>query len=68
MGQAWTKGFPDHPQPQKSFKDYNKRILLISIWYKNHGYIITKKFTPVFLFFAIIILLNLYLLQKPKIK
>ena len=68
QGQAWTKGFPDHPQPQKSFKDYNTGFYWISIWYKNHGYIITKKFTPVFLFFAIIILLNLYFSYKTKNK
>ena len=68
QGQAWTKGFPDHPKPQKSFKDYNKGFYWISIWYKNHGYIIIKKFIPVFLFFAIIILMNLYFSNKSKNK
>lgn len=60
QGQAWTKGYPDQPKPQKSFKDYNKGFYWISIWYKNHGFVILKKFTPVFLFLTLIIILNIF--------
>ncbi len=69
QGQAWTKGYPDHPKPQKSFKDYNKGFYWISIWYNNHGIVILKKFTPVFLFLTIIISLNIFSYHRnPKEK
>ena len=68
QGQAWTKGYPDQPKPQKSFKDYNEGYYWISIWYKNHGFVILKKFAPVFLFFLIVIFLNLYSSRKIKNK
>lgn len=68
QGQAWTKGYPDHPKPQKSFKEYNKGFYWISIWYKNHGYVILKKFTPVLLIFLIIFLINTYSKRKSKIE
>ena len=56
-------------KPQKSFKDYNKGFYWISIWYNNHGIVILKKFTPVFLFLTIIISLNTFFYHRnPKEK
>lgn len=64
QGQAWTKGFPDHPKPQKSFKEYNKGFYWMTIWKKNHGIVIVKKFLPLGFLFLILISLNLFLKKR----
>jgi len=59
QGVAWTKGYPDQPIPQKTFKDYNKGFYWTKIWVKNHGKVILHKFFPFFL----ILLLTLFVIN-----
>lgn len=57
QGEGWTKGYPDQPFPQKTFKEYNDGYYWIKIWSKNHGIVVLNKFTPVIICYLLIFLI-----------
>ena len=66
QGEGWTKGYPDQPFPQKSFKEYNEGFYWIKIWSKSHGLVILNKLTPIVICFIIIFFILIGKNKKEK--